>query len=182
MRRYEAEVIPGLLQSPMYAKSIISLGPAELSPEEVEERVAIRMQRQRILTRQKPTAPHLDVILSESTLIRGFTPEIMTDQLTRLVATSELPNVSIRVIPFSAGAHTAYQGPFVILDFPKESPARDAEPTTIYQESPTGSLYLDKPSEVETYSSMWADLDRLAFDEAASRALITQRVGEWSQP
>src|SRR5690348_17551862 len=102
MRRYEAEVIPGLLQSPMYAKAIVSLGPASLSPEEVEERVALRMRRQRILTRQKPTAPQLDVILSESTLVRGFTPEIMIDQLTRLVAISDLPNVSIRVIPFSA--------------------------------------------------------------------------------
>jgi transcriptional regulator with XRE-family HTH domain len=180
LRQYEAEIIPGLLQSPMYAKAIISLGPAKLSTEAVEERVSIRIQRQRILTRRKPTAPNLDVILSETALVRGFSAEVMADQLGRLLTLSELPNVSIRVIPFSAGIHTAYQGPFVVLDFPQESPAREPEPTTVYEESPTGSLYLDKTPEVETYSAIWADLDRVALDEVESRRLVTQKVKEWS--
>jgi transcriptional regulator with XRE-family HTH domain len=181
LRQYEAEIIPGLLQTPQYAKAVISLGPDELSLEAVEERVAIRIQRQRILTRRKPTAPRLEVILSETALVRGFSPEIMTDQLSRLITVSELPNVSVRVIPFTAGPHTAYQGPFVILEFPRESPTRDPEPKTVYEESPTGSLYLDKPNEVETYSSIWADLDRVALDQAESRRLIEQKVKEWSR-
>jgi hypothetical protein len=181
LRQYEAEIIPGLLQSPRYAEAIISLGPAEISREAVEERVAIRMQRQRILTRRKPAAPRLDAILSESALVRGFGPEVMIDQLGRLAALSELPNASVRVIPFSAGPHTAYQGPFVILDFSQESPSRAPEPSTVYQESPTGSLYLDKMTEVETYSSIWNHLDRVALDEIESRRLIERKVKEWSQ-
>jgi transcriptional regulator with XRE-family HTH domain len=181
LRQYEAEIIPGLLQSPMYAKAIISLGPANLSQEAIDERVSIRIQRQRLLTRRKPTAPKLDVILSETALVRGFGPDVMTDQLGRLVAVSELPNVAVRVIPFSAGPHTAYQGPFVILDFPRDSPVRDPEPQTVYEESPTGSLYLDKPSEVETYAAIWADLDRVALDEVESRRLVSQKAKEWSR-
>ncbi|WP_307834519.1 helix-turn-helix domain-containing protein [Paractinoplanes lichenicola] len=182
LRQYEAEVIPGLLQSPGYARAMISRGPIKgLPPESVERRTEMRMQRQQILTRKDPKAPQLDVVLSESALVRGFTPKIMTDQLACLLAFAERPNVSIRVLPFSAGPHTAYQGAFVILDFPRESTARDPEPTTIYQESPTGSLYLDKPSEVETYSSIWDDLSTVAFDQPASRALIEEKAKEWSR-
>ncbi|MGK5682508.1 helix-turn-helix domain-containing protein [Actinoplanes sp. URMC 104] len=182
LRQYEAEVIPGLLQSPGYARAIISRGPIKgLPPDAVERRTEMRMQRQRILTRREPKAPELDVILSESALLRGFGPEVMTDQLSCLLAFSERPNVSIRVIPFSVGPHTAYQGPFVILDFPRESSARDPEPTTIYQELPTGSLYLDKAEEVETYSAIWDDLSTVALDLPASRAAIEEKIKEWSR-
>ncbi|MCO8272687.1 helix-turn-helix domain-containing protein [Actinoplanes sp. TRM 88003] len=180
LRQYEAEVIPGLVQSPAYARAITTLGPRELPPAAVEQRTAMRMQRQQILTRREPRAPELEIILSESALVRGFGAEIMADQLTALLAFTERPNVSIRVIPFSAGPHVAYQGPFVILDFPRETQVRDPEPTTIYQESPTGSLYLDKPSEVETYSAVWSGLDTVALDQATSRKLITHRLEGWS--
>lgn len=181
IRQYEAEIIPGLLQSPMYAKKIIGLGPAQLSPEAVDDRVSVRIQRQRILTRRRPTAPTLELILSETALVRGFAADVMTDQLGRLLSVSEMPNVTVKVLPFKAGPHTAYQGPFVILDFPQESAARDPEPTTVYEESPTGSLYLDKPTEVKAYSSIWTDLDKVALDELESRRLIEQKAEEWSR-
>ncbi len=179
LRQYEAEVIPGLLQSPRYVEAIMALGPEKLSAEAINERVTLRMQRQRILTRSKPAAPMLSVILSEAALVRGFSAEIMVDQLHRLIAVSELPNVSIHIVPFSAGMHTAYLGPFVILDFPQESPARDPEPTTVYQESPTGSLYLENSTDVETYSSIWTELGKLAMNELESRRFIEQKVKEW---
>jgi transcriptional regulator with XRE-family HTH domain len=178
--QYEAEIIPGLLQSAPYAKAITTLGPAKLSPEAIEERVTMRIQRQRILTRRKPTAPQLEVVLSETALVRGFGPEVMIDQLGRLIAVSELPNVSVRVIPFRAGPHTAYQGPFVILDFPRELPTRDPDPKTVYEETPVGGLYVEKESEVEIYSSIWRDLDRVALDAVESRRLIEQKVKEWA--
>lgn len=182
LRQYEAEVIPGLLQSPGYARAIIGRGPVKgLPADSVERRSEMRMQRQRILTRKDPKAPQLDVILSESALLRGFTRDVMADQMACLLAFSERPNISIRVIPFSAGQHTGYLGPFVILDFPRETSARDPEPTTIFQESPTGGLYLDKPKEVETYSSIWDDLSTVALDRQASRAVIEEKAKEWSR-
>jgi len=181
LRQYEAELIPGLVQSPEYTKALIrGLAREELPQEVVDGRASVRLKRQRMLTRQEPKAPNLDVILSEAALRRGFSAQIMVDQLTCLVAFTKRPNVSIRVIPLEKPPHRASRGPFVILDFPQETPARDPEPTTIYQEQPTGALYLDKPAEVETYRDIWAHLDRVALDQNASRALITERAEEWS--
>ncbi|WP_436519585.1 helix-turn-helix domain-containing protein [Actinoplanes sp. HUAS TT8] len=181
LRKYEVELIPGILQSPMYVKAIMSLGPnREMSPEAIEERVSMRIQRQRILTRREPAAPRLEVIVTEYAMIRGFGAKVMIDQLRRLLTFAELPNVSIRAVPLRSGQHTAYQGSFVIMDFPRQSPVRDPEPTTIYQEMPTGGLYLDKPDEVEMYSTIWKDLCSVSLDQGATKVLIEQKVKEWS--
>ena len=51
----------------------------------------------------------------------------------------------------------------------------------IYSEHPTGALYLDKPSEAESYARIWADLDRVALDQAASSRVIERRAKEWSE-
>jgi transcriptional regulator with XRE-family HTH domain len=183
LRQYEAEIIPGLLQSLAYAREAnMRSGPIkDMPPEVVDKDVEVRMRRQRILTRSEPKAPQLDVVLSETALIRGFSNEIMIDQLTCLLAFSDRPNIAIRVVPLTARPHSAYQGPFVILDFPRETPARDPEPTTIYTEHPTGALYLDKLAEAETYLSIWADFDTVALDEVESRRLIQRKVKERSR-
>jgi transcriptional regulator with XRE-family HTH domain len=183
LRQYESEIIPGLLQSAAYAReAYVRSGPIKNPPPEaIDKGVEVRMRRQRILTRAEPKAPELEVVLSEAALIRGFGDEIMVDQLTCLLAFGDRPNVSIRVVPLSVGPHSAYQGPFVILDFPRETPARDPEPTTIYTEHPTGALYLDKRADAETYLSIWADLDIVALDEVESRRLIQHKVKERSR-
>jgi transcriptional regulator with XRE-family HTH domain len=182
LRQYEAEVIPGLVQCPSYAQAIISRGiTSDPSPELIESRTAVRLQRQMILTRRQPPAPQLEIVLSEAALLRSFTPGIMVDQLTCLLTFAERPNVSIRVAPLAAGPHRAFHGSFVILDFPQETPARDPEPTTVYSEHPTGALYLDNPKEIESYARIWSDLDTVALDQAGSSRLIQQRVKEWSR-
>jgi len=181
IRHYEAEIIPGLLQSPAYTRAIIGQSLAVPTAEQLEKQASVRMQRQKLLTRTQPPAPRVDIVLSEAALLRGFDRATMFDQLTKLLALIERPNISIRVVPLSAGPHKAFRGPFVILDFPRESPARDPEPTTIYVEQPTGALYLDKLPEVAAYGAIWADLaDRVAVDEAESRRLIEDRAKEWS--
>lgn len=181
VRSYQAELIPGLLQSPRYAEAIVSLGPKALSPEAVGRIVESRIRRQRILTRRAPKAADQEFILNEAALVRGFSPEIISDQLQRLNSLSDLPNVSVRVIPFKAGMHLANQGPFVMMDFPRESRIRDPEPTTVYDDRPTGALYLDRPNEVKTYSVIWDFLDKKALDQSASRALISQKAEEWAR-
>jgi transcriptional regulator with XRE-family HTH domain len=182
MRHYESEIIPGLLQSPTYARALVSQYMTEAPADEMmEKRTAVRLRRQQILTRSAPAAPTYEVMLSEAALLRGFDSSTMVDQLTSLAAFTDRPNITIRVIPLSAGPTKAHCGPFVILDFPMESRVRGPEPTTIYQEQPVGALYLEKPSEVQTYSTIWVDLDRLALDQQASRALIVRRAKEWSQ-
>lgn len=182
IRQYEAEVIPGLLQTPAYARAIIGQSITPPTTEQIERQSTVRMQRQRILTRTQPAAPALDVILSEVALVRGFDQATMVDQLTCLLTYTERPNINIRVVPLTGGPHKAFRGPFVILDFRRDSVTRDPEPTTIYVEQPTGALYLEKASEVAAFEAIWLDLaDRVALDAAESRRLITQRVKEWSQ-
>lgn len=181
IRQYEAEVIPGLLQSPAYTEAIIGQSLKAPTADQSEKQTSVRMQRQKILTRTQSAPPTLDVIFSEAALLRGFGRATMVDQLTKLLALIERPNITIRVVPLRAGPHKAFRGPFVILDFPRESSARDPEPTTIYVEQPTGALYLDKAPEVTAYEAIWADLaGRVAAGEAESRRLIEDTVKEWS--
>ena len=101
----------------------------------------------------------------------------MQKQLAHLVNVSTRPNVSVRVIPFSAGPHTAASsGQFTVLEFPAVGTA-SPEPTTIYCENLTGALYLDKLTEVETYESIWAELDATALSQAESDDLIGATAG-----
>jgi transcriptional regulator with XRE-family HTH domain len=180
LRQYEAEVIPGLVQSPQYMRAIIKKGlVSEHTAEIVEQRAAVRIQRQQILTRKEPRAPELDIILSEAALLRGFDEPLMIDQFVSLKMLAGRPNISIRILPLTAGPHRGFHGPFVILDFPRETAARDPEPTTVYQEGPTGALYLDKPSEAEVYEAIWKDLDSACLDQAESRLLIEATAERW---
>jgi hypothetical protein len=103
----------------------------------------------------------------------------MAGQLDQLVQVSGLPNVSLRVAPFSAGVHPGVMsGPFVILRFPAGGDGRDTEPATVYKDGFTGALYLDKPREVERYARAFGSLQAACLDEDASRNLIHQAAEE----
>ncbi|RZU49506.1 helix-turn-helix protein [Krasilnikovia cinnamomea] len=176
LRMYEAEVVPGPLQSRHYAEAILRSGlPANTSDEAVRSLVGVRLRRQSILS---AGSTEVCVIMSEAALDRSFTPDIMADQMRTLLTLAELPGVSLRVIPRNAPPTLAHGGPFVILDFQRALTARTTQPTTIYKEQPTGALYLDKPHEAETYEKIWADLDRVSLDQTGSSRLIAQRLGE----
>lgn len=182
LRHFESEVIPGLLQTQQYMRAAMGLSlHKEIPPDEAEQRTSIRVERQRILTRREPTAPQVDVILSEAALLRAFNGSIMVDQLTHLAAMADRPNLSIRVLTLGAGPHRGFHGPFVILDFPRETQARDPEPTTVYQEGPTGALYLDRQSEVNVYEGIWSSMASMALDKAESKRLILAITERWAQ-
>jgi len=95
------------------------------------------------------------------------------------VQVSGLPNVSLRVAPFSAGVHPGVMsGPFVILRFPAGGDGRDTEPATVYKDGFTGALYLDKPQEVERYARAFGTILEACLDEDASRSLIHRAAEE----
>ncbi|WP_308416892.1 Scr1 family TA system antitoxin-like transcriptional regulator [Streptomyces sp. AJS327] len=95
---------------------------------------------------------------------------------------SELPNVAIRVVPFTAGMHSGVTtGPFVILRFPVNGDGVDTEPPTVYADGYTGGLYLDKPREVEQYDAAFQDIWETALDEQASRRLLAEVSGSYEQ-
>ncbi|TCB90759.1 XRE family transcriptional regulator [Micromonospora zingiberis] len=174
IRTYEQSLIPGLLQTPEYTEEIARCRP-DISDDEVAMLVELRLKRQRILTRQRPPAPMLDVILDEGLLHKGVPG--MSRQIGRLLAATELPNVTIRIAPLGARLNRAVvAGSFVILDFPVKG-ARSAEPTTVYHESLTGALYLDRLDEVRAYAEGWNQLSATALDSEESQALL-RRIKE----
>jgi hypothetical protein len=179
LRQYAPSVIPGLLQTREYAEWIFRAVNGAGDQAAVESGVAVRLERQSLLNRRKPKAPTLNVIIDEGVLRRTIGDTLgMQKQLAHLVNVSTRANVSVRVLPLSVGPHVASSaGSFTILDFPAVGTA-SPEPTTIYSENLTGALYLEKPREVETYHGAWAELDRIALDQASSDDLIGEILKE----
>lgn len=178
LRSFAPSVIPGLLQSREYAECVFRkwIGADDLA---VDNAVAVRLERQSLLTRNRPVAPRLDVIIEEGVLRRAIPDRLgMQKQLTHLINMSTRQNISVRVIPFAVGPHkAASSGQFTILEFPAVGTA-SPEPTTIYCENLTGALYLDKLTEVEAYESIWVELEATALSQGESDDLIAAIIKE----
>lgn len=172
LREHDDTLIPGLLQTPAYTRGVYQNRP-NMPPDELEEVLEVRSRRQEILVRRLPKAPKLEWVLSEAVLLRCVGgPTVMSEQLDRLLERTTLPNVSIRVLPLSAGAHYgALAGAFVMLDFPLGNRVVP-DPSVVYSESVTGALYLDRPEEFAVYEKVWASLVDLSLDEQQSRRMI----------
>jgi len=172
---YQSELVPGLFQSADYSRTLIKAHFPDGSEAEIERRVQLRLARQAIL-RRPINQPALRVALRESVLrcpVGG--PDVMAAQLTRLAEVSELPNVSLRVLPFVAGFHLGMlAGAFIILRFPLNGGGAESEPPTVYSDLFTGALYLDKPHEVARYDRAFAEIWDASHDEDSSRDLIRQ--------
>ena len=119
LREHDDTLVPGLLQTPAYTRGVYQNRP-NMPIDELEEVLDVRRRRQEILVRRRPRAPKLEWVLSEAALLRSVGgPAVMAEQLDRLLERTALPNVSIRVLPLSAGAHYgALAGAFVMLEFP----------------------------------------------------------------
>lgn len=163
IRTYEVQFVPGLLQTEDYARAVITHGNPEAPAEEIERRVSLRMKRQQLLSRSDP--PQLWAVVDEGALRRRMGDlVVMAAQLERLVKASELPNVTLQVLPFDAGAHAAEAGTFTILRFPEPD-----LPDVVYLEQLTGALYLDKREDVDAYV---AAVDRLVVESAPPRTTV----------
>ncbi|HEV2376186.1 MAG TPA: helix-turn-helix transcriptional regulator [Streptosporangiaceae bacterium] len=157
IRGYEPHCVPGLLQTQDYAHALTSAGYPNATPEETDRRVALRIARQQILTRDSP--PKLWMVLDEAVLRRpAGTPAVMRAQLDRLIDATAQPNITLQVLPFTAGAHPVMYGMFHLLRFPTTE-----LPDIIYGENMTSAFYLDKPADVATYAEA---LDRLSAQAA----------------
>lgn len=175
---YESDLVPGLLQTADYARTILTEHRPEEPAEAVERRVHFRTERQALL-RREASPPQLRLALSEAVLRRPVGgPATMAGQLRHLLEVSELPHVSIRVTPFAAGLHRGVvSGPFVVLRYPKTSLGTDSEPPTVFVEGYTGSLYLDKDEEVQAYDQAFDRIWGRSLDDEQSRKLIEESVG-----
>jgi len=167
IRVYEVNLIPGLLQTEEYARTMIRSGTMNGNLANVDRMVALRMARQPALTRNDP--PMLWTVVDEAALRRrvGGT-ELMRSQLEHVLELSSLKNVAMQVIPFGAGAHPAMGRPFVILVFPER-----IDPDVVYLEDLTSAFYLEDVDEVDRYNVFFNHLraTALSFDDSA--ALVT---------
>lgn len=172
IRSYEAQCIPGLLQVPEYARSLIRASRPEPMAQEVEDRVRVRLARQELLTQDDPV--DFWCVLDESALLRPVGgPEVMRQQLEHLVSIAECPNVTLQVLPLDAGAHPGMEGSFVLFRFPHEG---DAD--TVYVTMATGGVFQEKAEELHRYATVFEHLVSLALTPVASTALIANMVKE----
>lgn len=149
---YEAQIVPGLLQTAEYASAVIQADGVYEDDEVHSQRVAVRMARQAVLTRDPP--PKLSVILDEAVLRREIGgPDVMRRQLTTLAEANERNMVKVQVLPFSAGAHRALAGSFIILEF-----ASDGDHPLVYSEGMTGGVFRSRSEELRSY---WMSFEAL---------------------
>jgi transcriptional regulator with XRE-family HTH domain len=168
LRDFQPLVIPGLLQTEDYARAVLRAAPGAGSAEDIGQQVALRMERQGVLARANP--PELWVVLSESVLraqVGG--PEIMRAQLSHLIDVAERPNVTLQVLPSGNAAHVDPVSPFTILDFPEA-----ADPTVVYLEHLTGSLFLESKDEVRRYTAVFDRLRAEALGAGQTAGLMAQ--------
>ena len=175
IRTYECQMVPGLLQTEDYARSAIQGGPILVRDDEVERQVALRMERQAILTSDDP--PLLRVVIDEGAvrrLVGG--PTVMRAQITRLIEESQHSNIQILMLPYAAGV--GFDGSFVILEFPPlPAPYPDAaDDRMVYVDTLTGALYLERPAEVSAYSAAYEQLQALALGPKETRDTLSKIV------
>lgn len=150
IRTFEGQLVPGLLQTEEYTRSVVALGHENA---EAARRVELRKKRQEILDR--PGAPTLWAVLDEAVLHRPIGGEqVLRAQLEHLVEVSMKPNVTIQVLPYAAGGHAAAGSSFTMLRF-----AEPELPDIVYLEQLTSALYLDRQQDLELYRQV---MDRLS--------------------
>jgi transcriptional regulator with XRE-family HTH domain len=177
---YQSDLVPGLLQTAKYASILAQISSPSDTDEERERRVQLKMRRQHLIARRtKPIT--LQVILSETVLRRMIGgPSVMVPQLKHLADISTLPNVSIRILPFSSGMPTGELiGTFVILDFPRDRWGKPIEPTLVYAENYTGDMYSEKVGILRRYTQAYERIQQAALDEVSSRALLRKIAREY---
>ena len=163
-------VVPGLLQAPDYARAIVRATLPGLAPEAVEQRVQGRMTRQQLLFRDD--GPRFEAVIDESVLYRVVgSPTVMRVQLERLLKLSDLPSVTLRVIPYEAGALPGGSNKFIIISF-----ALPIVSDVVFIEGLTGDLYLDDPADVETYKATYRTLVNMAADTRTTRETIAASI------
>jgi transcriptional regulator with XRE-family HTH domain len=169
IRSYELQFVPGLFQTEDYARAITILGHRAAPAEEVERRVSLRLKRQQLLAGPQP---RVWSVIDESALRRPLGGrDTMRGQLRHLLEIAELPQVTLQLMPFDRGGHSAAGGSFAILRF-----AEPDLPDIVYIEQLTGALYLDRREEIDHYREVMNSLSAEAETPADSERLLKRII------
>ena len=165
IKTYEPEIVPGLLQTREYARAMYLLTAGD---DNLDRKVDARLERQAILRREPPAA--LSAVLNEAVLLRPVGgSSVMREQLEHLAKMAELPNVTIEVLPFSAGGHPSMNGPYVILGY-----ADALDEAFVYLDNLTNGQALEESEHVSGYTMVHEKLRGTALSPEDSIARIRE--------
>jgi transcriptional regulator with XRE-family HTH domain len=172
IRNYEPILIPGLLQTPEYTRAVIS-SFIDFTAEQVEQRVEARRLRQRLLN--SDSRPGIYVIIEETALRRPIgNAEVMAGQLRWLNHLARRPDIRMRILPLSLGAHSGVNGPFVIMDYPDGTPI-------VHLENETYSHSVDESKPVAKYVGIFKQLAGIALDDGKSADLVAELAAKYAE-
>ncbi|WP_326723510.1 helix-turn-helix domain-containing protein [Streptomyces sp. NBC_00243] len=175
IKTFQAQLIPGLLQTPAYGRAITVASRAWKTAEEIDQFVQVRIARQERLAGEAPL--ELWAVLAEGVLRQQVGgPTVMRDQLEHLATMAERPNITVQVLPFSRGAHSGMFGPYLLLSFPRVS-ALDL----VLTETPIGNIWMEQESEVAHYRELFDDARTSALPPTESLRLIRRIAKEHTQ-
>lgn len=171
LRQYQCEFVPGLVQTESYASELHRV-TSQLSGDELKRAVAVRMERQALLTRDD--APDVWLIVHESALRHVIGDRaVMREQLERILAAGESAQVTVQVLAFDGGAYPA-TGAFTILGFPEQE-----DPDVVYRDGLTDAIYLETPHDVTQYTKAFDNLRAIALSPPRSATLIKKLLKEY---
>ena len=168
---YQSAAVPGLLQTPAYVRAMHEIAIPKLASERIDQLIKVRVKRQQLLVKDPPLK--VRAILDEAVLHRSVGGmHVMKEQLEHLLEVTASRHVTIRVIPFSAGAHPAMESSFNILNF------KDPTPSVVYVEGLIGFMYLEKPQDISRYQTVFKHLEVKALSPQESLELISKMAGD----
>jgi transcriptional regulator with XRE-family HTH domain len=173
-RNYQSTTVPGLLQTVDYARAMHKAGVPEFTEERIDQLIKVRVTRQQALTRNPPLS--LWAMLDEPVLHRlvgGY--RVMRDQLQQMAEAAQLPNVTIQVVPFGAGAHPAMESSFDILEF------GSVAPSLVYVEGLAGYMYLERSQDLQRYELVFERLRDMALSPQDSIALMSDMAKRYDR-
>jgi transcriptional regulator with XRE-family HTH domain len=170
---YEAELVPGILQTPAYAEVVALASRSDkVGTPDLQKTLGVRRRREERLLGEDP--PKFHAVLNEAVLLRAVGGrEVMREQLHHIIAISELDHVTVQVLPFTAGAHPAMTSQFTVLGFDDSVGL-----STVYLENGRGALYLESEADLSRYGWIFSELVRLAATPSESRDMMARVVAQ----
>jgi transcriptional regulator with XRE-family HTH domain len=165
IRTYQQQLVPGPLQTEDYARAVISAGRPDDAAEAIDRRVAVRLARQAVLTRDEPL--RFWAVIDEAVTRRQVGgPEVMRAQLRHLAEIASRPGIQLQILLFTAGAHPAMAASFIILGFPPP------DPDVAYVDAGASGLFVEDAAAIAAYRLMFDHLRAAALSPNESAALL----------
>ncbi|RAY10745.1 transcriptional regulator [Actinomadura craniellae] len=172
LRFFAPQLVPGLLQTPDYARAVIHAVRPDAPDEEVDRRIEARTARQTLL--EQPDPPTIWAVIDEAVIRRRIGgQDVMRAQLEHLAELGRRPNITVQILSFDAGAHAGLEGMFVLLSFPEPT-----DPPVAYTEGLYGDLYIEEPVDTTRYTLAFDHIRASAIPVRNSHTMITEAVKE----